>query len=126
MGLLQKSNGRRLVHLFHLVSWKEVDVTLKRSLMKGLVLVFYCWLYFCWWLKTTHTCYLIISVDQDSGTTFLGPLLKFSLFYNPGIGWGYGLIKDLNRERFLSKYSWADGRIYLLVFVGLRSRFHAD
>ena len=67
MGLLQKSNGRRLVHLFHLVSWKE-DVTLKRSLMKGLVLVFYCWLYFCWWLKTTHTCYLIISVDQGSGT----------------------------------------------------------
>ena len=94
--------------------------------MQGLVLVFYCWLYFYWWLKTTHMGYLIISVDQDSGTAFLGPLLKVSLFYSPGIGWGCGLIKGLNRERFLSKYSWAVGRIYLLVFAGLRFHFHAD
>lgn len=71
-------------------------------------------------------CYLIISVDQDSGTAFLGPLLKVSLFYSPDIGWGCGLIKGLNRERFLSKYSWADGRIFLLVFVGLRFHLQAE
>lgn len=41
-GPFTENNNQLLVYLFYLVSWNETDVTLKKTLMKGLVLAFHC------------------------------------------------------------------------------------